>query len=47
MTTVSSGRAAEESNAENLLVIHSKELAAKYLENWKRHAEHSEAYEGR
>jgi phosphatidylserine/phosphatidylglycerophosphate/cardiolipin synthase-like enzyme len=40
-------KAAEESNAENLLVIHSKELAAKYLDNWKIHAEHSEAYEGR
>jgi phosphatidylserine/phosphatidylglycerophosphate/cardiolipin synthase-like enzyme len=39
-------KAAEESNAENLLVIHSKELAAKYLENWKKHAEHSAAYEG-
>jgi len=40
-------KAAEESNAENLLVIHSKELVAKYLENWKKHSEHSEAYEGR
>ena len=40
-------KAAEESNAENLLVIHSKALAAKYLENWKKHAEHSENYEGR
>ena len=40
-------KAAEESNAENLLVIHNKELAGRYLENWKKHAEHSEQYEGR
>ena len=40
-------RAAEEKNAENLLVIGDKALAAKYIENWKAHAEHSEAYGGR
>ena len=40
-------KAAEENNAENLLVIHNKKLAAKYLENWQRHAEHSEDYAGR
>ena len=33
---------AEISNAENLLVIYSPELAAKYTANWKHHAEHSE-----
>ena len=38
-------RTAEEKNAENLLVIPSKVLAAKYLENWQRHREHSEKYE--
>jgi len=38
-------RTAEEKNAENLLVIPSKELAAKYLENWQKHSEHSEKYE--
>jgi len=37
-------RAAEEKNAENLLVIHSEELAKPYLENWQRHRDHSEKY---
>ncbi len=40
-------KAAEEKNAENLLVIRSPELAAKYIANWQKHADHSEAYEGR
>jgi phosphatidylserine/phosphatidylglycerophosphate/cardiolipin synthase-like enzyme len=49
-TTVITGsfnftRTAEEKNAENLLVIPSKELTAKYLENWQRHREHSTKYE--
>jgi len=39
-------RAAEEKNAENLLVIRDKALAAKYIENWKVHAGHSEVYQG-
>ena len=34
-------KAAEEKNAENLLVIRSKELAKPYLENWQRHRDHS------
>jgi phosphatidylserine/phosphatidylglycerophosphate/cardiolipin synthase-like enzyme len=34
-------KAAEEKNAENLLIIRSKELAKPYLENWRRHREHS------
>src|SRR3989339_460034 len=34
-------KAAEERNAENLLIIHSKQLAAKYLENWRIHQRHS------
>jgi phosphatidylserine/phosphatidylglycerophosphate/cardiolipin synthase-like enzyme len=38
-------RTAEERNAENLLVIPSKAIAAKYLENWQRHREHSTKYE--
>ncbi|MGA2069346.1 MAG: phospholipase D family protein [Thermoguttaceae bacterium] len=38
---------AEEHNAENLLVIRDQGLAEKYAANWKAHAEHSEAYEGR
>ncbi len=36
--------AAEERNAENLLVIHDQKLAAKYTKNWKAHASHSEPY---
>jgi phosphatidylserine/phosphatidylglycerophosphate/cardiolipin synthase-like enzyme len=38
---------AENANAENLLVIRDATLAEKYAANWKAHAEHSEAYEGR
>ncbi|MGA2332221.1 MAG: phospholipase D family protein [Syntrophales bacterium] len=40
-------KAAEEKNAENLLVIKSKELAKEYLDNWHKHKEHSEKYEGK
>ena len=40
-------KAAEEKNAENLLVIHDKALAAKYRENWEDHRRHSEEYAGR
>jgi phosphatidylserine/phosphatidylglycerophosphate/cardiolipin synthase-like enzyme len=36
-------KAAEEKNAENLLIIRSKELAKPYHENWQRHREHSGA----
>jgi phosphatidylserine/phosphatidylglycerophosphate/cardiolipin synthase-like enzyme len=39
-------KAAEEKNAENILIINSKELAKKYLDNWKKHKEHSEEYKG-
>lgn len=37
-------KAAEESNAENLLVIRDKELASRYIENWQLHEQHSELY---
>jgi phosphatidylserine/phosphatidylglycerophosphate/cardiolipin synthase-like enzyme len=37
-------KAAEEKNAENVLIIDSAELAKKYLENWMKHKEHSEEY---
>lgn len=37
-------KAAEESNAENLLVVRDKELASRYIENWQLHDEHSEPY---
>jgi phosphatidylserine/phosphatidylglycerophosphate/cardiolipin synthase-like enzyme len=40
-------RAAEESTAENLLIIKSRELARIYIGNWKQHREHSEPYEAR
>jgi phosphatidylserine/phosphatidylglycerophosphate/cardiolipin synthase-like enzyme len=38
-------KAAEEKNAENLLIITSKELAKIYLDNWQKHREHSESYQ--
>ncbi len=38
-------KAAEEKNAENLLVINDPVLAQKYAENWRAHARHSEPYE--
>ena len=37
-------KAAEENNAENLLVIRDKNLAERYAENWQEHAIHSEVY---
>jgi phosphatidylserine/phosphatidylglycerophosphate/cardiolipin synthase-like enzyme len=49
-TTVITGtlnftKAAEEKNAENLLIIKSKDLAKLYLDNWAEHKEHSEDYQ--
>jgi phosphatidylserine/phosphatidylglycerophosphate/cardiolipin synthase-like enzyme len=40
-------RAAEEKNAENFLIIKSKELDGIYIGNWNWHREHSERYETR
>src|ERR1039457_3297514 len=40
-------KAAEDSNAENLLVIQDTNLAAKYAANWQPHLKHSEAYQGK
>ena len=37
-------KAAEEKNAENLLIITSKDFAKIYIENWENHFEHSEKY---
>ena len=34
-------KATEEKNAENLLIIRDKELADKYIANWKLHEAHS------
>ncbi len=39
-------KAAEEDKAENLLVIHDSDLAAKYTSNWKLHQGHSDPYKG-
>jgi phosphatidylserine/phosphatidylglycerophosphate/cardiolipin synthase-like enzyme len=38
-------RAAEESNAENLLVINDPVLAKRYSDNWLEHESHAETYE--
>lgn len=38
-------KAAQEKNAENLLLLRSKDLARIYLENWKAHLTHSEPYQ--
>jgi phosphatidylserine/phosphatidylglycerophosphate/cardiolipin synthase-like enzyme len=40
-------KAAEENNAENLLLIHDKKLAERYTENWQEHSGHSEVYTGK
>jgi phosphatidylserine/phosphatidylglycerophosphate/cardiolipin synthase-like enzyme len=42
-----SAKAAEEKNAENLLIIRSRELASYYLDNWQKHRQHLEVYRGR
>ena len=39
-------KAAEENNAENLMVIHDPQLAARYSDNWKAHLQHSDPYAG-
>lgn len=40
-------KAAEERNAENLLVIRDKDLAERYSRNWNQHEAHSEVYQGK
>jgi phosphatidylserine/phosphatidylglycerophosphate/cardiolipin synthase-like enzyme len=40
-------KAAEERNAENILILKSPHLASIYIENWSNHREHSERYQGR
>jgi phosphatidylserine/phosphatidylglycerophosphate/cardiolipin synthase-like enzyme len=37
---------AEKKNAENLLIIHDRKLAEKYIENWLEHAQYSNLYIG-
>jgi phosphatidylserine/phosphatidylglycerophosphate/cardiolipin synthase-like enzyme len=40
-------KAAQEKNAENVLIIHDKALATQYMQNWQAHAQHSQPYVGR
>jgi len=40
-------KAAQQSNAENLLVLRDAAAAAKYEANWNIHVRHSEPYAGR
>lgn len=40
-------KAAEERNAENLLVLRGGDLAARYMAEWEKHRAHSEAYSPR
>jgi phosphatidylserine/phosphatidylglycerophosphate/cardiolipin synthase-like enzyme len=40
-------KAAEDNNAENLLILRDKALAEKYTANWRLHSAHSEVYQGR
>jgi phosphatidylserine/phosphatidylglycerophosphate/cardiolipin synthase-like enzyme len=40
-------KAAEEHNAENLLVIDDSALAGQYVQNWQEHRQHSAPYQGR
>lgn len=40
-------KAAQEHNAENLLVVQDKALAAKYADNWETHKKHSDPYEAK
>jgi phosphatidylserine/phosphatidylglycerophosphate/cardiolipin synthase-like enzyme len=39
-------KAAEDKNAENLLIIKDKKLAKVYIDNWYKHKGHSEKYKG-
>jgi phosphatidylserine/phosphatidylglycerophosphate/cardiolipin synthase-like enzyme len=40
-------KAAEEKNAENLLILRDRKLASEYAKNWQFHAAHSEPYAGK
>jgi phosphatidylserine/phosphatidylglycerophosphate/cardiolipin synthase-like enzyme len=37
-------KGSEEKNAENIVILHSKEVAEKYFKNWQAHYEHSIDY---
>ncbi|BAE53321.1 hypothetical protein amb4517 [Paramagnetospirillum magneticum AMB-1] len=40
-------KAAQERNAENVVILAGEDVARAYVENWRRHAGHAERYEGR
>jgi phosphatidylserine/phosphatidylglycerophosphate/cardiolipin synthase-like enzyme len=40
-------KAAQERNAENVLIVPDRALAAWYTQNWQAHAQHSQPYVGR
>jgi phosphatidylserine/phosphatidylglycerophosphate/cardiolipin synthase-like enzyme len=40
-------KAAQEKNAENVLIIRDQALAAQYTQNWEAHRQHSQPYVGR
>jgi phosphatidylserine/phosphatidylglycerophosphate/cardiolipin synthase-like enzyme len=40
-------KAAQEKNAENLLIIRAPALAAQYTQNWEMRRQHSQPYVGR
>jgi phosphatidylserine/phosphatidylglycerophosphate/cardiolipin synthase-like enzyme len=40
-------KAAQEKNAENVLIIRDPALAAPYTQNWQVHAQHSQPYVAR
>jgi phosphatidylserine/phosphatidylglycerophosphate/cardiolipin synthase-like enzyme len=37
-------KAAQEKNAENLLIVRDQALAAQYTQNWKAHWQHSQSH---
>jgi phosphatidylserine/phosphatidylglycerophosphate/cardiolipin synthase-like enzyme len=39
-------KAAQENNAENMLIIQDADLAARYTQNWNAHRRHSDVYRG-
>jgi phosphatidylserine/phosphatidylglycerophosphate/cardiolipin synthase-like enzyme len=40
-------KAAQEKNAENLVIIRDAAVAARYTQNWEMHRQHSQPYVGR
>ena len=40
-------KAAEEKNAENLLILKNRDLAKQYNDNWHKHKRHSGEYRGK